>query len=211
MRRFFHWEGTKARVVASWESTVRLKLFWEEAKEGCGYILSDNRSLKSMYSCLTILERNFSGNGGKVRLFSAPRCNREAEPWGADGRLGTSWCCEWPPSCITCGRLFVICPMVLLRTLLRPLAEERGGTSVCKPRAWSESVCWGPMTSAMISRSWLSWSCENCEPEERCWRSGEESRWSTSVNISGFMFDVVGAGRRGPTTCVWWPFACSCS
>ena len=34
-----------------------------------------------MYSRLAILERNFSGNGGKVRSFWAPRCMRGAEPW----------------------------------------------------------------------------------------------------------------------------------
>ena len=188
-----------------------MKLFWEEAKEGCGYILSDNRSLKSMYSRLAILERHFSGNGGKVKSFCAPRCKRGAEPWGAEGRLGTSWCCERPPSWITCGRLCAICPEVLLRTLLRPLAGDSGGTSVGKPRAWSESVRCGPMTSAMISRSCLSWSCENCEPEESCGRSGEESGRSASVDTSGFTLDVVGAGRRGPVTCVWWLVARSCS
>ena len=102
--------------------------------------MSDNRSLKSMYSHLAILERSFSGNGGKVGSFRAPRCKRGAEPWGGDGRLGTSWCCDRPPSWITCGRLCVICSEVLLRTLLRPLARERGGTSVGKPGAWSESV-----------------------------------------------------------------------
>ena len=36
MRRFLHWEGAKARVVASWGSTVRVKLFWEEAIKGVG-------------------------------------------------------------------------------------------------------------------------------------------------------------------------------
>ena len=40
-----------------------------------------------MYSRLAILEGNFSGNGGKVRSFWAPRCKRGAEPWGADERL----------------------------------------------------------------------------------------------------------------------------
>ena len=56
-----------------------------------------------------------------------------------------------------------------------------------KPRAWSESVRCGPMTSAMILRSWLSWLCENCEPEESCGRSGEESGRSASMDTSGFM------------------------
>ena len=166
-----------------------------------------------MYSCLAILERSLSGNGGKVRLFWAPRCKRGAEPWGANGRLGTSWCCDRPPSWTTCGRLCVICPEVLLRTLLRPLAGERRGTSVGKPGAWSESVRYGPMTSAMISQSWLSWSCENGEPEEGCWpcwRSGERSGGSASVDTSGVTFDVGGAGRQGPVTCVWLPFAYSC-
>ena len=58
MRRFLHWEGTKARVVASWGSTVRVKLFWEEAKEGCGYMLSERSSVKSMYSRLDIFEQS---------------------------------------------------------------------------------------------------------------------------------------------------------
>ena len=29
-------------------------------------------------------------------------------------------------------------------------------------------------------------------------------------DTSGFMFDVGGAGWRGPLTCVWWAFACLC-
>ena len=70
MRRFLHWEGTKARVVASWGSTVRVKLFWEEAKEGCGYMLSERSSVKSMYSRLDIFEQSFSGSGGRVRSCS---------------------------------------------------------------------------------------------------------------------------------------------
>ena len=70
MRRFLYWEGTKARVVASWGSTVRVKLFWQEAKEGCGYMLSEKSSLKSMYSRLDIFEQSFSGSGGRVRSCS---------------------------------------------------------------------------------------------------------------------------------------------
>ena len=66
MRRFLRWDGTKARVVAYWGSTVRVKLFWEEAKEGCGYVLSERSSVKSMYSRLDIFERSFSGSGGRV-------------------------------------------------------------------------------------------------------------------------------------------------
>ena len=31
---------------------------------------------------------------------------------------------------------------------------------------------------------------------------------SASVDTSGFTSDVGGAGRQGPVTCVWWPFAC---
>ena len=164
-----------------------------------------------MYSRLAILECSFSSNGGRVRSFWAPRCKRGAEPLGADGRLGTSWCCDGLPSWTTCGRLCVICPEVWLSTLLRPLAGERGAPSVGKPGAWSESVRWGPMKAAMILRSWLNWSCENGESEESYWRAGEQSDWSASVDTSGFRFDFDGAGRRGPVTCVWWPFACSCS
>ena len=51
------------------------------------------------------------------------------------------------------------------------------------------------MTSAMISPSWLSWSYKNGEPEEGCWRSGEQSGRSASTDTSGFMFDVGGAGQ----------------
>ena len=164
------------------------------------HVLSDNRSLK--LTRLATLEHSFSDNGGKVRSFWAPICKRGAEPWGADGRLGTSWCCDRPPSW-TCGRLCVICPEVLLsRTLLRPLAEERGA-SVGKPGAWSESVRWGSMKSAMISRSWLRRSYENGESEESCCRSGEQSDWSASVDTSRFTFDVSGAGQQRPVTCVW--------
>lgn len=43
-----------------------VKLFWEDAKEGCGYMLPDQSSLKSMYPHLVILEQSFSGSGGKV-------------------------------------------------------------------------------------------------------------------------------------------------
>lgn len=32
-----------------------MKLFWEDAKEGCGYMLPDQSSLKSMYPHLVIL------------------------------------------------------------------------------------------------------------------------------------------------------------
>ena len=70
MWRFLHWDGTKARVVASWGSTVRVKLFWGEAKEGCGYMLSERSSLKSMYSHWDIFEQSFSGSGGRVGSYS---------------------------------------------------------------------------------------------------------------------------------------------
>ena len=44
-----------------------MKLFWAEAKEGCGYMFSDNSSLKSMYSRLEILAHSLSGSSGKDR------------------------------------------------------------------------------------------------------------------------------------------------
>ena len=119
-----------------------------------------------MYSCLAILERSFSSNGGKVRSFELPDAKEGQNPGKTRHQL-VLWSAAWP-SWTTCGRLCVICTEVLLRTLLRSLAGERGGTSVGKPGAWSGSVRWGPMTSAMISRSWPNWSCENDEPEEGC-------------------------------------------
>ena len=55
MPRFLRWEGTEAKVVVSYWLTVRVKLFGTEAKEKCGYKLSDKSSLKSMYTRLIIL------------------------------------------------------------------------------------------------------------------------------------------------------------
>ena len=82
MRRFLRWEGTKARIVVSWGSAVRVKVFWEEAKEGCGYMVSERSSLKSMYSRLDIFERSFSGSSGSVRCVH---------------RLGWQQFVEWDP------------------------------------------------------------------------------------------------------------------
>lgn len=66
IRRFLRCERTKDNESPSWGSTLSVKLFCDEAWEGCGYMLSVSKSLKSMYSRLVILVRIFSGSGGNV-------------------------------------------------------------------------------------------------------------------------------------------------
>ena len=74
--------------------------------------------------------------------------------WQAWGRLGTSWSCEEPPSCIVFEGCCRFCCEALNAALLVGLVGERSGMLSNKPGA---SLCpehWGPMASAIC---WCSW------------------------------------------------------
>lgn len=108
-----------------------------------------------MYSCLAILERSFSGSGGKVgSWWGTANAAWLTWPWEARGRLGTSWSCEEPPSCIVFEGCCRFCFEALNAALLVGLAGERSGMLANKPGASLQPEHWGPTASAMCWRSW---------------------------------------------------------